>query len=144
MNAVYYLGMWLGDELAVTIYALMVACLMPFIWTVVAKITGGFKPRDNQNPRAFLANTTKMAARANAAQANSFESLPIFVAGVLLSMYCFVPQVAVNGMVWLYVLLRLAYGVAYLANWATLRSILWTASMAVVISMFLFSLKMIL
>ncbi len=134
----------LAGGLDSTIVGVLVVCLLPYVWTALAKTLGGFKPTDNQNPREFLAKTTGIASRANAAQANSFESLPIFVAGVLLSMYCFVPQVAVNGMVWLYVLLRLAYGVAYLANWATLRSILWTASMAVVISMFLFSLKMIL
>ncbi len=143
MNAVYYLGMWLGDELAVTIYALMVACLMPFIWTVVAKITGGFKPRDNQNPRAFLANTTKMAARANAAQANSFESLPMFLAATLMAMYCFVPQVVVNGLVWLYVGIRLMYGLAYVFNLATLRSMLWFLSMACIMMLFGLSIKMI-
>lgn len=143
MNAVYYLGMWLGDELSVTIYALMVACLMPFIWTVVAKITGGFKPRDNQNPRAFLANTTKMAARANAAQANSFESLPMFLAATLMAMHCFVPQVVVNGLVWLYVGIRLMYGLAYVFNLATLRSMLWFLSMACIMMLFGLSIKMI-
>ena len=60
------------------IYIILVACLLPYAFTVIAKFTGGFQPVDNQNPRDFLANTKGIAARANAVQQNSFESLPYF------------------------------------------------------------------
>ena len=60
---------------------------MPYVFTILAKVTGGFKPRDNQNPRDFLAKTTGLAARANAVQQNSFESLPLFIAAVLMAEY---------------------------------------------------------
>ena len=56
------------------IYLILIACLLPYVFTILAKVTGGFKPRDNQNPRDFLAKTTGLAARANAVQQNSFES----------------------------------------------------------------------
>lgn len=36
------------------IYIILVACLLPYAFTVIAKFTGGFQPVDNQNPRAFL------------------------------------------------------------------------------------------
>ena len=142
MNAVYYLGMWLGDSLKVTISALLVACFLPFIWTVIAKLAGGLKSLGNQNPRAFLATTTGMAARANAAQANSFETLPMFLAAVGMAVYCFVPQVVVNGLAWMYVGIRLMYGLAYVFNLATLRSILWFLSMACIVMLFVFAAKM--
>ena len=35
------------------IYIILVACLLPYAFTVIAKFTGGFQPVDNQNPRAF-------------------------------------------------------------------------------------------
>lgn len=126
------------------IVALMVACVLPFVFAFLAKMAGGFDFKaDNQNPRAFLAQTTGLSARLNAVQANSFESLPIFIGAVLVAMYCFVPQNVVNGMAWLYVVLRLIYGVAYAMNLATFRSVIWSLSLVCCLQLFYFAIKMI-
>jgi Predicted membrane protein len=69
------------------IYIILVACLLPYAFTVIAKFKGGFQPVDNQNPRDFLANTKGIAARANAVQQNSFESLPLFLTAILMAEY---------------------------------------------------------
>lgn len=143
MSIFYQWSAWFGQGLSSALWAVMVACLLPYAWTIIAKKAGGFRPSDNANPRAFLANVTGLAARANAAQANSFESLPFFVAGVLLAVYTFVPQQVVNGLAWLYVALRVCYGLAYLLNAATLRSILWALSMATVVMLFSLAIKMV-
>ncbi|EEB5978416.1 hypothetical protein GKG53_22735, partial [Salmonella enterica] len=74
------------------IYIILVACLLPYAFTVIAKFTGGFQPVDNQNPRDFLANTKGIAARANAVQQNSFESLPLFLTAILMAEYMVVPE----------------------------------------------------
>jgi len=50
------------------VYLIIIACLLPYVFAVVAKMAGGFKREDNQNPREFLAKTTGLAARANAVQ----------------------------------------------------------------------------
>lgn len=139
----YQLSGLVGSELKSAIVAMVVACGLPFVWAMVAKVLGGFKAKDNQNPRAFLANLQGLPARANAIQANSFESLPMFLAGVLLAIYCFVPQPVINSIAWLYVLLRIGFGVCYLANWATLRSILWALSMACVMMLFWWAMRMV-
>lgn len=126
------------------IVALMVACVLPFVFAFLAKMAGGFDFKaDNHNPRAFLAQTTGLSARLNAVQANSFESLPIFIGAVLVAMYCFVPQNVVNGMAWLYVMLRLIYGVAYAMNLATFRSVIWGLSLVCCLQLFYFAIKMI-
>ncbi|MGK8251806.1 MAPEG family [Moraxella lacunata] len=126
------------------IVALMVACVLPFVFAFLAKMVSGFDFKtDNQNPRAFLAQTTGLSARLNAVQANSFESLPIFIGAVLVAMYCFVPQNVVNGMAWLYVVLRLIYGVAYAMNLATFRSVVWGLSLVCCLQLFYFAIKMI-
>lgn len=112
------------------IYVILAACLLPYLFTFIAKIAGGFTLKDNLNPRAFLANTTGLAARANAVQQNSFEGLPLFIASVLMAEYLVVPSQIVFELGVAYLILRVLYGIAYLANWGTLRSIFWTFSIA--------------
>lgn len=143
MGLFYWLVGFVGDRISVVIWAMLIACLLPFVWAILAKILGGFKPSDNQNPRLFLDNLTGLPARANAAQANSFETLPMFLASVLMAMYCFVPQFIVNGLACFYVILRILYGLAYLGNVSALRSIFWTASMACIVMLFVLSIRMV-
>lgn len=76
-----------------------------------------------------MASTTGLAARANAAQQNSFESLPLFLAAVLMAEYMVVQQSIIMTFGLAYLVLRVLYGLCYLANWAMLRSIIWLLSM---------------
>ena len=124
------------------VYLIIIACLLPYIFTVVAKMAGGFKREDNQNPREFLAKTTGLAARANAVQQNSFESLPLFIAAVLMAEYMVIPQVVVMMFGIAYIVLRIIYGICYLANWATLRSIVWMLSLLCPICILLMVIKL--
>ncbi|AWL30226.1 hypothetical protein DJ533_17500 [Acinetobacter defluvii] len=112
------------------IYLILIACLLPYVFTIIAKAAGGFKGRDNQNPREFLAKTTGLAARANAVQQNSFESLPLFIAAILMAEYMVVPQGFTMMMGIAYLVLRVIYGICYLLNLSTLRTIIWFMSMA--------------
>ena len=124
------------------VYLIIIACLLPYVFTVVAKMVGGFKREDNQNPREFLAKTTGFAARANAVQQNSFESLPLFIAAVLMAEYMVIPQVVVMMFGIAYIVLRIIYGICYLANWATLRSIVWMLSLLCPICILLMVIKL--
>ena len=124
------------------IYLILITCLLPYVFTVIAKKTAGFKGRDNQNPRDFLAKTTGLAARANAAQQNSFESLPLFIAAILMAEYMVVPQAVIMTFGIAYIVLRIVYGICYLANWATLRSIVWTLSLLCPICLLLLVIKL--
>ncbi len=126
----------LSDSADIAIWAMMAASILPFIFALLAKIMGKFNLKDNADPRAALAKVTGRAARANAAQQNSFESLPIFLAAVLVAMLFFVPQTAINNLAVLYVLIRIAYGMAYILNLPTFRSILWALSIACCLMLF--------
>ena len=112
------------------IYLILIACLMPYVFTIIAKVAAGFKAQDNQNPREFLAKATGLAARANAAQQNSFESLPLFIAAILMAEYMVIPQGITMMLGIAYLVLRMIYGICYLTNLSTLRSIIWFLSMA--------------
>jgi len=108
----------------------------------LAKVLGGFGVADNSHPRDVVAKYTGRAARANAAQQNSYESLPIFLASVIVAMLFFVPQVVINYLAVVYVMLRVIYGIAYIVNLPTLRSIIWTLSMACCFMLFYLAIKM--
>lgn len=111
------------------IYLILIACLLPYVFTCLAKVLGGFKQQDNANPRQFLEKTTGIAARANAIQQNSFESLPLFIAAILMAEYMVIDQTIIMTLGIAYLVLRVCYAICYLANWATLRSVIWTLSL---------------
>lgn len=123
------------------IYLILAACLLPYVFTLIAKKSAGFRAKDNQNPRAFLEKSTGLASRANAAQQNSFESLPLFIASILMAEYMVVPQSLVMTFGIAYLVFRVIYGICYLANWSTLRSIVWLLSLLCPITLLLLIVK---
>jgi uncharacterized MAPEG superfamily protein len=90
---------------------------------------------DNATPRDQQAKLTGWGRRAAAAHANGFESFPAFAAGVLAT------QVTGASPKWAaifsiaYVVARLLYTFAYLANIATLRSLIWTTGFSATIAL---------
>ena len=124
------------------IYIILIACLLPYSFTLIAKWSAGFKNKDNENPRAFLNQATGLAARANAAQQNSFESLPLFIAAILIAEYMVIPQFIVMTFGVAYIVLRVLYGICYLSNWATLRSIIWLMSILCPITLLLLVIRL--
>ena len=125
----------------IAIWAMVVASFLPLVFAAMAKLLGGFGLADNAHPRDFLQHTTGAAARANAAQQNSYETLPVFLAAVLVAMLFFVPQSIVNNLACLYVLIRIAYGIAYIVNLPTFRSILWALSMVCCLLLFYLAIR---
>lgn len=129
------------DTAAAAIWAMVVASLLPWAVSIVAKVSGGFKVRDNAHPRDFMQNMTGMASRANAAQKNSYETLPVFLVAVLTAMLFFVPQTIVNNLAWLYVIIRIGYCAAYISNLALFRSILWVLSIICCLMLFYLAIR---
>jgi uncharacterized MAPEG superfamily protein len=122
-------------------YCILAACLLPLLCTVLAKSGGMGKPRreggyDNRNPRQWLAKLEGWRARANAAQQNSFEALPIFIAGVLVAQQMQAAQARIDGLALIFVAARMAYIGAYVGDRATLRSLLWGVGLAASIALF--------
>ena len=131
-----FLGL-VSDTAASAIWAMVVASLLPWAVSIVAKVSGGFKVRNNAHPRDFMQGMTGTAARANAAQQNSYETLPVFLAAVLVAMLFFVPQMIINTLAWL----RIGYCVAYITNLAMFRSILWVLSIACCLMLFYLAIR---
>ena len=108
--------------------------LLPIVAAGIAK--KGFKDFDNSMPRQWLANQTGFRARANAAQANLFESLPLFFAAVMIASITNAPQNRIDLLAIGFVLARIAFLICYIANWPTIRTIVWTAGFICVLAIF--------
>ena len=120
---------------------ILLSCLLPVLCAGMAKSPGFGKPRrdggfDNNNPRQWLGKLQGWQARANAAQQNSFEALPIFIAGVLIAQQLQAPQTRVDNLALLFVAARIGYIGAYLADLAALRSTLWLVGLGTCIALF--------
>ncbi len=120
----------------------LAACLLPIVAAGVAKWGTFSRPSgqggyDNRDPRAWLARQTGRRARANAAQANSFEALPLFIAAVLTAQQLQVAQPVIDGLALAFVALRAAYIALYVANLASARTLVWMAGLGVCIALLL-------
>jgi uncharacterized MAPEG superfamily protein len=112
----------------------MLMGLFPIVAAGIAK--KGFEGYDNSMPRQWLAQQTGFRARANAAQANLFESLPFFFAAVVIASIANAPQNRIDLLAIGFVAARIAYLVCYVANWSSTRSIVWLAGLACVVAIF--------
>ena len=115
------------------IWMILVAILLPYVMAALAKGGGGI---DNRQPRVGLEGLQGWRQRADWAQRNHFEALPGFAAGVLVAELAHAPQLWIDGLAVLFVLLRLAYSVAYLLDRAALRSACWAGGLLCVIALF--------
>ena len=114
----------------------LAAALMPIVCAGIAKSRGFGKKRrdggfDNNHPREWLARLTGWQARANAAQANSFEALPFFIGAVAIALAAGADAQRLGLLALAWVLLRAAFVALYLADKANARSLVWTAAVAV-------------
>ncbi|HYF42517.1 MAG TPA: MAPEG family protein [Ramlibacter sp.] len=123
-------------KFTVAYWCVLIAALLPFACAWLAKSGGFGKPRsqggfDNHEPRAWLSRLTDWRARANAAQANSFEALPFFIGAVVIAHQLGAPQARVDILAVLFVTLRVIYIAMYVAGLPMVRSAIWTVALAV-------------
>jgi uncharacterized MAPEG superfamily protein len=120
--------------MTIAYFCVLVMGLLPYVATGIAK--KGWDGYDNGLPRQWLAKQTGFRARANAAQANLFESLPFFFAAVIIASIANAPQARIDILAVGFVLARIAYLICYVANWPTTRSIVWLIGIICVVSLF--------
>lgn len=120
--------------LATAYWCVLIAALLPLVWSSVAK-AGGTK-FDNRDPRGWLARQDNpRSVRANAAQQNAFEAFAPFVAGVVLAQLAGVEPDRIAWLSVVFILARILHGAFYLLDRATLRSLAWTVGFACVVAL---------
>jgi len=120
---------------SIAYWCVLVAAILPIACAGIAKSgqfgkplhEGGF---DNDQPRAWLARQTDWRARANAAQANSFEALPFFIGAVIIAHQLGANQLRLDVLAFIYIVLRLFFIMMYVAGLSKPRSIAWALAFA--------------
>jgi uncharacterized MAPEG superfamily protein len=115
-------------------WCVLAAALLPYVFAGIAKV--GETPYDNRAPRRYLESLQGRQLRAHWAQMNSYEAFPPFAAAVIIAHLCEAPQAQIDGWAVAFVLLRVAYGWAYVSDRPTLRSLVWLGGVACVVALF--------
>ena len=115
-------------------WCVLVAALLPFVATVIAKRSG--ERFNNRDPRAWLEKQQGLSRRANSAQANGFEAFPIFAAGVIIAHLAQAPQARIDLLAIGFVIARIAFLVCYLADWHWARSLVWAVGLGLCVALF--------
>ena len=125
----------------VAFWCILIALCLPYLGTAIAKFSGGgFGPRQNHDPRAFLANLEGYRKRAHHFQLNSFEVTPAFAVAVLVAYVVGNAEPAtLDRLAIFWVTSRLLYLIFYIADLAVLRSLVWFAGMALIVAFFVVS-----
>ena len=126
----------------VAYWCVLIAALLPIVCAGIAKGGQFGKPRksggyDNEDPRAWLARQTDWRARANAAQANTFEALPFFIGAVVIAHQLGAPQARLDILAFLFVFFRVAYIMMYVSGMGTMRTVVWTLAFVLNIAILL-------
>ncbi len=121
--------------LTVAYWTVLIVALLPIGCAWLAKSGALSKPRreggyDNHLPREWLAKQSGWRARANAAQANCFEAMPLYIGAVIIAHQHAPFQTRLDLLCFVYVVLRLMYILFYVADMATLRSAFWALAFA--------------
>lgn len=116
-------------------WCVLIAALLPIVCAGIAKYGAFGKARreggfDNHDPRTWLSRQTEWRARANAAQANSFEGLPFFIGAVIIAHQLGAVQARVDILAFIYIVLRALYIIMYVAGLPTARSAVWAMALA--------------
>jgi uncharacterized MAPEG superfamily protein len=114
-------------------WCVLAAALLPYVTVAIAKWHRGY---DNNAPRAWEGRLEGRRGRAVAAHHNHFEAFAPFAAAVIVAHLAGARQLPIDAVAGAFVALRIAYTWAYLADRASLRSLLWLGGFACVIALF--------
>lgn len=124
--------------MTVAYWCVVIACLLPMVAIGYAKFFApDAKPAefDNNSPRDYLDKLEGKRKRAVWAEKNQYETLPFFIAVVLISHNVGGDQSMIDLLAVSFVVLRLIYIGLYIFDQATLRSLSWIAAMACCLAM---------
>src|SRR5699024_3998027 len=120
-------------------WCVLIAAFMTVAFAGYAKFAGKNKmpPQANAHPRAWLEQAEGAQKRAHWAQLNSQEAFPPFAAGVIIAALAGASTTATNVLAVLFIIFRVIYGVCYIKNFATARSMVWGFAALCVVGLFI-------
>lgn len=123
--------------MSIAIFCVFLAALMPYIFTILAKRQGNYI-RHNDAPRDYLNKLTGVHQRAYWAALNSFEAFAPFAAAVIIALFLgHVNVYTINVLSVCFIVVRVLYGICYIANFPMLRSLIWVVGIGIVIALYI-------
>lgn len=120
--------------MTVALWCVFVAAFLPFPFTLASKWSKRF---DNAKPREYQQGLSGWRQRAHWAQLNSFEAFPAFAAAVIVNHLVLGANARADTLAVAFLVLRVLFGLCYVFDKATLRSLMWLAASGCVIALFL-------
>ena len=117
----------------------LLGAVMLYLLTLAPAKALALREFDNANPRDPDFYEHPVRKRALGAHINGIETFPFFAAAVLLAEFRDAPQQWTDGLAVAFLVARIAFVGAYLANRPTLRTVLWNAAMAFNLGIFFLS-----
>ncbi|NLY28191.1 MAG: hypothetical protein GX049_11730 [Alcaligenaceae bacterium] len=111
------------------VWLFLLSAFLPFFAALAAKAGG--KGFTNEEPRPWLAQLQGWRARANAAQANTFEALPFFYAAVLMALYNKTDPADLVFLMVAWIVVRTVYIAVYISGHGLVRSLVWTLALGI-------------
>ena len=124
--------------MTIAYWCVLAALVLPYLFIGFAKFTGrDFGPKENHNPREFLEKLDGARKRAYWAQQNSFEVTPPFaVAVVIAHQVGEAAQGTIDLLAITFLISRVLYGICYIRDWASPRSLVWAVGMVCILALF--------
>lgn len=122
--------------MSIAYWCVLAAAAFPYIFTLLAKSSGRY---NNFAPREFLDKQEGYHKRAHWVQLNSFEAFPAFAAAIIIAHLQQVSQNTIDLLAVIFIVARVLYGITYVTNKATMRSLVWGIGFACVIALFVLS-----
>jgi uncharacterized MAPEG superfamily protein len=128
-----------GNSMTFAYWCVLAGALIPILWTIIAKWGGPDRMPTvaNRAPREFLSRLQGRQQRANWAQLNAFEAFPTFAAAVIIAHVAGGSQIWIDRLAGVWVAARLAHGLFYVMDWASMRSFAYFAGIGCVIGLFI-------
>ena len=125
------------------ITTLLILCVLPLVcaWIAGYHRYTQLGSIDNKEPRTQVLQLKGAGARANAAQANSWEALAVFSAAILALVVAGVELGDVANLTLAYAALRIAYVALYVANIDVLRSVVFLSGYGICMYLFYVALR---
>jgi uncharacterized MAPEG superfamily protein len=119
--------------MTIAFWCVLIAGVLPYFTVGIAKYAKGF---DNHAPRDWLQQQDGYRKRAYAAHLNTFEAFPFFAAGVVIATFLHASPGLIDGLAIIFIVARFAYVWAYIADKATLRSLVWMVGFGATVALF--------
>ena len=108
--------------MTIAYWTILVAAVLPYILTAIAKGGGGY---DNRAPRAWTEGLQSWRQRADWAHRNAFEAFPAYAAAVLVAGRSNAAPGTIATLACVFIAARLGHAAAYIADQSSLRSVCW-------------------